>query len=463
LILRSRILAGISGLVLLAGCTDDLGSALGLDNDGGVFTGTGSGATALVVGDEPYAVQVGAQILSQGGSAADAATAMYFALSVTYPVAAGLGGGGICIVHDSGTGRTEEFDFLARDSSGGGAYAVPGNVRGFALLQSLYGRLPWQRDVAPGEGFAATGFPISHALAVRITSAKDVIRLDAALAAEFLDESGVPKAAGTTVSNPDLATTLSAIRTGGPNALYRGPVGARVIAYSQTQGGAIGVPEIAHYEVGRSAPQVMTIGNQSVYLPSRSVGAGAFAGALFGTLDQAMQTPSGENDIQAAVVVAVKNTLAQFGITALPPDLGATGFAASDASGQSVACAVTMNGPFGSGHNATGTGVTLARAPSSGDAGLSAAFLTPVIATGGGRLSFAGAGAGGPNGTAAVGYALARLSRGDSMTRRGDLKSTGVAPNETINAITCQGGVCVALPDPAANGLGAAGDPPKNN
>jgi len=444
--------------VLLSGCSSDVSSSLGLDSD---HQGSGSGAKALVVGDEPYAVQAAAQILREGGSAADAATAMYFALSATYPVAAGLGGGGICLVHDGASGRTEEFDFLARDAASGGAYAVPGNVRGFALMQSVYGRLPWQRDVAPGEGLAAAGFPISHALAVRIVAAKDIVRLDASLAAEFLDEAGAPKPAGATVSNPDLATTLGEIRTGGPNALYRGPVGARIIAYSLTQGGAIGVPEFAHYTVQRVQPQVMQIGGQIVYLPTRAVGAGAFAGSLFDILNRALQTQTGANDLQASVVVAVKDSLRQFGVTALPSDLGATGFAATDAAGQAVACAVTMNGPFGAGRNATGTGVTLARAPSSGDAGLSAAFLTPVIATDGGSLSLAAAGAGGPNGTAAVGYALVRLGRGDSMTRAGDLRSTGVAPNETVNVISCQSGLCVALPDPGANGLGAAGDAPQ--
>ena len=111
--------------MLLSGCSTDLGSSLGLDSGGG----TGLGAKALVVGDEPYAVQTGAQILQQGGSAVDAAAAMYFTLSVTYPVAAGLGGGGICIVRDGASGQIEEFDFLARDASSGGAYAVPGNAQ----------------------------------------------------------------------------------------------------------------------------------------------------------------------------------------------------------------------------------------------------------------------------------------------------------------------------------------------
>jgi len=464
LILRSRILACASSLLLLAGCSIDLnrpveigGGPTILDLTSGPSGSSGAGASALVVGDEPFAVRVGASILSQGGSAADAATAMYFALAVTYPVAAGLGGGGICLVHDAQAARTEEFDFLARDSGGGGAYAVPGNVRGFALLQSAYGVLPWQRDVAPGEGFAAAGFPISRALSARIATAQDVIRLDADLAAEFLDESGAAKPAGTVVSNPDLAQTLAAIRTGGPNAFYSGNLGARILAYSSAQGGAINVPEFARYRPLRRTPQAMQIGNQFVYLPSQSTGAGAFAGVLLDTLKRALETSAGENDLQASVIVAVKQALAHFALGTLPKDLGATGFAATDARGQSVACGVTMNGPFGSGHNAQDTGVTLARAPSSGDMGLAAAFITPVIATdSGGALSLAGAGAGGPNGTASMGFALAKLARGETVNRRGDLRSTGVAPYDTINAIVCQSGTCVALPDPGANGLGAS-------
>src|SRR4029077_8262282 len=117
-------------------------------------------------------------------------TAMYFALSVTYPVAAGLGGGGICLVHDPASNRNEEFDFLARDSTGGGAFAVPGNVRGFAAMQAAYGLLPWRLVISSSESYAAAGFPISLALANRLNAAENVIRLDAGLAGEFMDESG---------------------------------------------------------------------------------------------------------------------------------------------------------------------------------------------------------------------------------------------------------------------------------
>jgi gamma-glutamyltranspeptidase / glutathione hydrolase len=117
-----------------------------------------------------------------------------------------------------------------------------------------------------------------------------------------------------------------------------------------------------------------------------------------------------------------------------------------------------MNGPFGSGHTAQGTGVTLAPAPSSGQAGLAAAFLTPVVATDGqgGAISLAGAGAGGPNGTAAIAYAMLKLAQGEDLTQQGALRSTGIAPFDTVNTIVCHSGNCATLPDPGASGLGAA-------
>jgi gamma-glutamyltranspeptidase / glutathione hydrolase len=440
----------LAGIMLLAGCSIDLGGTLGLDG--------AAKPAALAVGDEPFAVKAGAATLAAGGSAADAAAAMYFALSVTYPVAAGLGGGGICIVHDPARNQSEEFDFLTRDAAGGGAYAVPGNVRGFAQLQAAYGKLPWQKVVSPGESFARTGFPISQALASRLDEAGDVIRLDAGLSGAFLDESGHAKAAGTAAVNHDLADTLAAIRVGGDEAFYNGSVAAKLAAYSAAEGGAITRGELAAYKAVRGTPRVMQVGSDYVFLPGQHTGAGAFAGALLENLRRAQATPTGSKDPQAAIVVAVQQTLKDFHLSELPKDLGATGFAATDTSGQAVACAVTMNGPFGSGHTARGTGVTLAKAPSAGPAGLSSAFLTPVIASprSDGAPVLTGAGAGGPNGTAAIAYALARIADGDEILSRKDLRSTGVAPYDTVNAIVCSGSRCAALPDPGANGLGAS-------
>jgi len=451
--LRIQRFAGVAGLAFLTACSSggDQGPSFGGEQSpsfGGGF----------VVGDEPFAVQTAASILAQGGSAADAATAMYFALAVTYPVAAGLGGGGVCVVHDQQSGQNDAFDFLARDAAAKGAFAVPGNVRGFASLQSLYGRLPWQRDVSPGEGYAATGFPISRALAARLASSQDVIRLDAGLAAEFIDESGKVRSAGAVVSNPTLAQTLSAIRVQGPNGFYRGAVAQSIAAYASAQGGAITAAELDAYLADREPASVVPLGSEVGYLPPPRVGAGDFASVLLSHLVDAQGTVVANENPAAATAAATKATLDKFGIASLPKDLGATGFAAIDSSGQAVACAVTMSAPFGSAHTAQGTGVTLAPAPSSGQAGLAGAFLTPVVATQtpGGPVSLAGAGAGGPNGTAAIAYAMLKLAQGQDLTQPGALRSTGIAPFDTVNAIACVDGRCAASPDPGAYGLGAA-------
>jgi gamma-glutamyltranspeptidase/glutathione hydrolase len=449
---RSAACAASLLLLVLTGCSlTGIGEDLGMGSSDPVVSGPG-----YVVGDEPLAVQTGAAILSQGGSAADAATAMYFALAATYPVAAGLGGGGICIARDPGSNRMQTIMFLSRDSANGGAFGVPGNVRGFSELQRSFGRLPWQRDVSPGEGFAATGFPISQALEVRLRAAQFAIRLDANLAAEFLDESGAVKPAGATVSNPDLGTTLTAVRLFGADGFYRGSIANRLVSYSASQGGAFQLNELAGYPVDRATPAAVTVGDETVYLPPRSVGAGAYAAALLSRVVDAQGDVRASENPAAAVAVATKATLDQFGIATLPRDLGATGFAATDNGGQAVACAVTLNGAFGSGHTATGTGVVLAKAPSTKDVGLSAAFLSPTIATSGSNLALVGAGAGGPNGTAAIVYALLRLATNEDITKPGDLHSTGLAPYDTVNVVACQNGGCAALPDPGAQGLGAA-------
>jgi len=431
---------------LLAGCS--LGSAidstLGL---GGASGAVSSQSTGLAVGDEPFAVKTGTAILAQGGSAADAVTAMFFAMSATYPVAVGLGGGGICLVSDPAKG-VREFDFLPRAATTGGTYAVPGAVRGFYDLQSAFGSLPWQRDVSGGEAYAATGFPISHALWTRLSNAQNSVRLDAALAAEFMNENGTPRPEGAIATNLALSQTLATIRLSGADGFYKGAVAEELVRYSASQNGAISAADLADYRTTIAAPRLMNQGGYSVALPNAATGAGQFAQSLFSNAARSA-------DAEASVVLAVRQSLASFGISTLPSDLGGTGFAAIDRNGQVATCAMTLNGAFGAGHTAGTSGVLLANSPSA-PAGVAGAFLTPLIARdGNGRTALAGVGAGGPNGTAAIAYALLKLAGGQQIGRPADMRSTGAAPMVTVNVISCQN-VCVALPDPGGHGLGAA-------
>src|ERR1051325_696721 len=129
----------------------------------------------VAVADEPLAARAGASVLTSSGSAVDAVATMFFTLTTTYPVAAGLGSGGICLVSEA-NGQVTEFDFLTKAPQRAGAYALPGAVKGFSTMHKLYGAMPWQRVVAPGEAYAATGFPIYQALAARLAGAQNMIR-----------------------------------------------------------------------------------------------------------------------------------------------------------------------------------------------------------------------------------------------------------------------------------------------
>lgn len=454
-----RLSALLAAPLLLSGCItaeyigDNIVSSVGLTEEAPRSYTSSEVSQAIRLGvavsDEPLAARAGAAVLTLHGSAVDAVSAMFFTLAATYPAAAGLGAGGICLVRDT-SGRVTEFNFLTRAPSRGGAYAVPGGVKAFAEMQRLHGALPWQRVVAPGEAYAATGFPISQALSARLTAAQNIVRLDADLAAQFLDESGQPRAAGSEVRNPALGLTLGQIRMSGPDGFYKGAVGARIEAYSTAQGGAITLDELAATTPQVNAARQRNVGSLAVHMPAARTGAGVFTNSLFDNLSA--QRGAGE----AGIAAAVRQSLSGFGVASLPRDLGSTGFAAADVNGQVASCAITLNGPFGSGRTAAGTGVVLAASPSS-QAGLASAFLTPMVATSGSTL-IGVAGAGGPNGTAAAVHALLEVTRGRMLGKRGDLRTTGAAPFDTVNAVSCNSDACVALPDPGAHGLGASSD-----
>jgi gamma-glutamyltranspeptidase/glutathione hydrolase len=448
--------------LLLGGCQtvtslgDHTAATLGLENEPQSYTASivsEPKRTGIAVADEPLAARAGAAALADDGTVVDAVATMFFTLTATYPVAAGLGGGGICLLRDAG-GQVTEFDFLTKAPKAGGYYALPGAVAGFATMHRLYGALPWQRIVAPGEAFASTGFPISQALASRLGPEQSRLRLDAGLAAEFLDESGRPRAAGAEARNVALGVTLGAIRLNKADGFYKGAVAANIAAYSAAQGGGISAAELAAMTASQDPARPHTMGNHVIYMPGARTGAGAFTAAMLTNLSRDLRAT---RDPAAAMQSAVRDSLAGFDVGSVPGDMGSTGFAAVDANGAAASCAVTLNGPFGSARTATNTGVVLGATPSS-QAGLASAFLAPMIATSNGAVALAGAGAGGPNGTAAAIYAALEAAGGRALGKRGDMRGTGRAPYDTVNMISCGPDACVAFTDPGAYGAGVTAE-----
>ena len=74
--------------------------------------------TGMVSAADRRAAEAGAEILREGGTAADAAFATMVALTVVEPQSSGIGGGGFLVYHDQASGRLTSFNGRAKGTLG---------------------------------------------------------------------------------------------------------------------------------------------------------------------------------------------------------------------------------------------------------------------------------------------------------------------------------------------------------
>lgn len=409
------------GLAALAACeTDDQANVLTFNPE------FGGGA----IGDEPRAVLVARDMLAQGGTAADAAVAMYMTMSVTYPVAAGLGGGGLCLVYDGAGETAETLDFLPRPPAAGGPYAIPGALRGMAALHARYGRLAWAQLVGEAERFARFGVPISRALAARSAPVAAQLAADPTLAPTFT-ENGRLLPEGTVAEQLELATVLAAVRSNGAGAFYLGSMGRFFVRAANEIGGRMTEAELSAYEVrwretvSYGAENFRTVHFAPFDYPGARKAAwvwrlidqrglaeddGANANRsrrlrdVFGRSAGAVSSPDGgslsarwNRPIDAGPAVAVTDVD------------GSTVFVTGDSNGQTVACAVGMNGAFGAARVAPGTGIVLAPNVAADRSDAANAAMAVILNPNVNETFLAVAGRGGVTGPLLVGMAAASV------------------------------------------------------
>jgi len=450
---RAFALLAAAGLLLGHATT---GWAAALDNDGRTL--------GVVVADEPHAALAARDILERGGSVTDAATGLFFTLTVTYPVAAGLGGGGLCLHYDPKTKTAESIDFLPRASHDGGAIAVPGAVRGFAYLQSLHPRLSWRDVMLPAQRLAALGFPVSRALAEALKTHAKIVQDSPFLAESFTDADNEVLKEGDAASEVTLAATLAVISGKGPIGFYGAPFGTQIIQAANHQGGAFASADFYNYRAQSSAASVVAFKSGSVVMPATQTGAGALAAKILPPLEPLTQSSDGAQ-IGTGARQAVAGALRDFNVTSLPEDFGSTGFLVADTEGEIVACGVTMTRPFGTAHEVEKTGFALAPAPEKSYAGLAGAFLMPLIVTDAKRkdILFAGVGTGGPSGVSGVtALAVAAFGRDPKLVEPA-WDAAGAAPGNSVDMLACTKGLlsdmrsCKAAADPKGYGVALQG------
>lgn len=402
------------------------------------------GFDGMVSTGEPNATLIGREILAQGGTVADAAVAISFALAVTYPSRLSLGGGGTCILHDREKQLTEALTFLPFSAPGGGV--PPGLARGLEALHARYGVLQWNQLVAPGENLARFGVKTSRALATDILAAQANLRQDPTAAAAFLPN-GQPLATGQPLQQTVLATTLSGIRTQGSALFLSGDTGPILARESSRLGLPLSEGDLRIRVPEYLVPLRIEYGSDYLYVTPPPAANGLVAAEMFQILQAVADyedaapnrrqhlfleasaqsfadrstwlASTAQNVFNASSVLdsgALSARLTGIGegphkpASSLVPTprqvvepLAGTAFVIGDRYGNAIACSMTNNGLFGSGRIAASSGILLAAPPPDNLVVSPVAALITSIGTQRARLAV------GASGGAAGATALARL------------------------------------------------------
>jgi gamma-glutamyltranspeptidase/glutathione hydrolase len=235
-------------------------------------------AGGMVAAANPLAVEAGLEVLRAGGSAVDAAIAVQAVLGLVEPQSSGIGGGAFLVHYDAATGDVVTFDgrevapqgatpgmFL--DAAGkplpfavavrsGRAVGVPGVIAMLEMAHREFGRLSWSRPWQPAIRLAERGFPVSPRLHELIGSALARDAMLPAGRAYLTSDGSTPHAVGAILRNPDYASTLRQVATGGARVFYEGRLAAAIVAgaAADPMPGSLTLADLAAYRPARLEP-----------------------------------------------------------------------------------------------------------------------------------------------------------------------------------------------------------------
>ena len=230
-----------------------------------------------VAADHHLASAAGAEILSRGGNAADAAAATALALGVANPASSGMGGGGFLLYFKKSDRSIHFLDFRERAPAAananmyddvdppmdgpanaasqlfGLASGVPGEPAGIAKMVDELGSLPLSTIVEPAVRLAERGIPVTSGLARMSAAFGGQMRRDPLMRTWFPGaEGGLNE--GDTIRQAQLARTLRAFGRGGRDAIYRGRIARQIVQANRRMGGVMTAADLRDYEVVRRDP-----------------------------------------------------------------------------------------------------------------------------------------------------------------------------------------------------------------
>jgi gamma-glutamyltranspeptidase/glutathione hydrolase len=266
----------------------------------------------VVSTDDAAATKIGVDVLRAGGNAFDAAAAVFFALNVTVPHLAGIGGAANIVVRradgttfaidgretaaaattpDLYSGRT-----MAQVGLNGYAVGVPGALRAVdEMLRLGKGTMTLAQTLQPAIGLARDGITVNAFLANDAASPR-MTSTTPELQAVFRP-GGVPVARGQRLVQPDLAKTFQLIADQGEDAFYRGEIAQAIVAAQTWKtlpegAGRMSLADLANYDVRVEDPLSIAYGGSQVLGAPPSTCGGLVVLEALGLIDHFRNDPA---------------------------------------------------------------------------------------------------------------------------------------------------------------------------
>jgi gamma-glutamyltranspeptidase/glutathione hydrolase len=227
----------------------------------------------MVVSAKVEASNAGVEILKIGGNAFDAMIATDLALSVVYPNAGNLGGGGFMVYRlSSGDNGTLDFreksplssfenmflDKLGNEipnlsTKGALAVAVPGTIAGLFEVYRKFGSIPIELIFEPAIQLAENGYKLTANQAQSLNNnRKEIIELNG-----FSDLFKNKFNEGDLFVNKALGKTLRRILKNGKDEFYKGETAIEIVNYLSKKGGIVKLEDLSIYKpVWRSSLEI---------------------------------------------------------------------------------------------------------------------------------------------------------------------------------------------------------------
>ena len=235
----------------------------------------------MVVTANPYASDAGANILSRGGTAADAMVAVQTVLGLVEPQSSGMGGGGFLVWYDATSGELTTLDGretapfaaterLFQDDTGepikfwdavigGRSVGVPGMPALIDVAHSKWGKLPWKDLFKRAASLADRGFVVSHRLSGLLATEQQ--RMSSSIdALSYFFPKGKSLSQGTLLINREYGNLMRRLAEHGSDIFYSGPTASSIVAtirVGNENPGLITLADLENYTI-KERPAICT-------------------------------------------------------------------------------------------------------------------------------------------------------------------------------------------------------------